>query len=240
MAIPDGDTVDVSDAARGSDGTLVACGDVYDHSGRGSGFLALFSPAGDKLAVVRLSPYSPSRITVASDGTIWTAGLEVTNARDSTPPGSGVIRHFDRDGKILGSFIPRSTFSSPFMVQYGALRSARGRIGWYTGPIRGPGSRFYEILSDGTMRSYPLISLESKETVTGLGLTDDGRTYVTTRNIEKGTWGLLSIGGPDQSWTKESPPIQLGRVWLYGAEGGRLVLHHRDRFTVAFVNVSSN
>src|ERR1022692_1309459 len=119
--------------------------------------------------------------------------LELANAKDSTPPESGVIRHFDRSGKMLGSFIPRSTFSSPLMVLYGMLRSARGRIGWYTGPNFGPGSQYYEILSDGTVRKYPAISLNGSETVNGLGLTDDGRTYLTTSDNSSGT-------RPGQSW----------------------------------------
>ncbi len=241
LAIPEAETIDIDDAARGADGTLVVCGSAYDHSGHGSGFLAIVGPGRDSVNVVRLLPYYASRVTVASDGTIWTAGVEVTHGKDSTPPNSGVIRHFDRAGKMLGAFLPRSGFSSPFVVQYGLLRSARGRIGWYTGPAAGPGSRYFEILSDGTVRQYPPVDLTQGERVTGLGLTDDGLTYVATSESKSGRRRLLSSGAPDQSWVVQSLPGDLGRVSLfYGAEGNRLVFNTDllDRFTLTFVIAS--
>lgn len=247
LTVPGAETVDVDDVARGLDGSTVACGSAYDHSGRGSGFLAIFGPRGEKLRIVRLAPYFPSRITVANDGTIWTVGLELRNAMDVTPAGSGVLRHFDGTGKQIESFIARSTFSSSRMVQYtGRLSSARGRIGWYTGPGVGPGSRYYEILSDGTVRSYPPIHLGDREFVTGLALTDDGRTFVSTRDKSKaslalkGSCRLLSIGGPGQGWIEETAPSQLLNLWLYGAEDNRLVLHYRDRFSLGFLSVLPN
>src|ERR1039458_4283244 len=67
------------------------------------------------------------------------------------------------------------------------------------GPTNGPGSRYYEILSDGTVRKYPVISINKSEVVNGLALTDDGRTYVTTADNRNHTWRFLSIGGPDKS-----------------------------------------
>src|ERR1022692_3778184 len=79
LTIPESETIDLIDAARGSDGMVVACGKVYDHSGRGTGFLAVFGTTGVELTVIRLYPYSPSRIAVAADGSIWTAGPEDAN-----------------------------------------------------------------------------------------------------------------------------------------------------------------
>jgi hypothetical protein len=241
LKIPDAETVDVASFARGADGTVAICGNLYDHVGRGSGFLELFSASGEDLGLTRLYPYSPRRVAVASDGTVWTTGLEVTDAKETTPPGGGVLRHFDRHGQLLGSFIPRSTFSSRFAVQYGKLRSAKGRIGWYSGPFMGPGSRFYEIGPDGQVRSYPTIDVRPKEELTGLGLTDDGRTYVTLKdNAVPFSWRMLSIGGPGQTWIEEKLPSQVGHIFLlFGAEGDRLVIHHQDWSTMAFLKVLS-
>ncbi len=231
LAIPESETVDLDDVTRGSDGTVAVCGAAYDHKGRGSGFLAVFSPGGEKVVVIRLSPYSPSRVAVASDGTIWTAGLELANAKDSSPPESGVIRRFDRAGKALGRFIPRSAFPSPLMVRYGMLRSGRNRIGWYTGPPSGPGSRYYDIFADGTVRRYRSVLLTSTERVNGLGLTDDGRTWLTTRDETRNTQRFLSAGGPGENWVEPPLPASLSRAFLYGAEGNRLVFY----FTVVTV-----
>lgn len=240
FTIPDAEMIDLDDIARSLDGSLAVCGTAFDHSGRGAGFVAVTSPGGDQVMVVRLYPYYPSRITVASDGTIWTAGLEVVNGKEAglgVNPEDGVLRHFDRAGKLLGSFIPRSFLSSPFMAEYGMLRSANGRIGWYTGPIFGPGSAYYELLSDGTIRKYPSIVLNKTEVVTGLALTDNGSTYVTVNDTKNHTWRFLSIAAPDKQWTVETLPDQLRRADLYGGEGRRLAFHPPDHLTLIFADV---
>ena len=135
LAIPEAETIDIDDAARGADGTLVVCGSAYDHSGHGSGFLAIVGPGRDSVNVVRLLPYYASRVTVASDGTIWTAGVEVTHGKDSTPPNSGVIRHFDRAGKMLGGFPAQVRFFIAIRgsVWTAAVRSRPDRMVYRTG-----------------------------------------------------------------------------------------------------------
>jgi len=238
--IPDSDTVDLDDIARSPEGGWAVCGKAFDHAGRGTGFIAVISPSGDQVTVARLYPYYPSLVAIGSDGTIWTAGLEVVNGRENGPGVNlehGVIRHFDRVGKPLGSFIPRSSLSSRFMVLNGLLRSANGRIGWYTGPTFGPGSEYFEILSDGAVRKYPSIDLNKHERVSGLALTEDGRAYVTTSDNSDRTWHLLSIAASDQQWRTEALPAPLSRVALYGGEGKRLVFFTDDRFKLTFVNL---
>lgn len=239
LAIPGSEVVDLNDVARGPDGAIIACGSAYDHSGRGSGFIAISDLNGDRAAIISSSPYVPFRVAAAGDGTIWTAGLEMTNAMDSTPPGTGVIRRYDRTGRMLQALIPRSAFSSSFMVQYGILRSDDGRIGWYTGPMNGPGSQYYEIFSDGRIRKYPPVSPGKWEGVTGLALINDGRTYISTADLTNHTYRLLSTSGPDKAWVGEALPAQLRRLWLFGGDGRRLVVQHRDRFTMAFIKVGN-
>ncbi len=236
LTIPDSDMIDLDDASGGPNGVVAVCGTAYDRSGRGSGFFALLNANGGMATVVRLFPYYPSRITVASDGSIWTAGLEVTNSKDSTPPASGVIRRFDSTGKMTGSFVPRSTIASPQMVLSGMLRSARGRVGWYTGPIGGPGSQYYEFLADGMVHKYPAIALGVTEVVNGLGLTDDGMTFLTTRENSKHLRRLLSINGVGGQWEQERLPSQIGPIFiLYGASGSSLVFLNNDRSRMTFI-----
>jgi hypothetical protein len=97
------------------------------------------------------------------------------------------------------------------------------------------------LLSDGQVRTYPAIDIRPKEELTGLALTDDGRTYVTLKdNAVPFSWRMLSIGRPDQSWTEEKLPTQLGQIFLlFGAEGDHLVIHHKDWSTMAFLKPSS-
>ena len=85
IKVPGAEMIDLDDIARGPDGSLAVCGAAFDHSGRGSGFIALANVRGDQLTVVRLYPYQPRRITIASDGTFWTAGVELANAVEDGP-----------------------------------------------------------------------------------------------------------------------------------------------------------
>jgi hypothetical protein len=239
FTVPDSEMVDLDDISRGPDGALAICGAAYDHAGRGSGFIATISPSGDQTTIVRLYPYRATRLAVASDGTIWTAGIEVVNGKETGPgvnPANGVIRHFDRTGKLLGSFIPRSSLPAPFMAEYGFLRAAKGRIGWYTGPIVGPGSEYYEILSDGTVRKYPSVALKQFEFVTGLALTDDGSSYITTSDTPNHTWRVLSVSSSDKPWTVQALPAQMSWPVVYGGEGSQLMFFSNDRFKITFVD----
>jgi len=237
-SIPEAEIVDLRDVSRGLDGSVAVCGNAYDRSGR-AGFFAVFSPTGERLNVVRLYPYEPSRVAVDSDGTIWTSGVEFANrdaGSDSTSPTSGVVRHFERGGKPLGAFVPRSRLTS-YVIVYGRLQCGRGRVGWYSGPPNGPGSRYFEILSDGTVREYPALAIREHEIVDGLALTDDGRTYVTINDLHTNL-RLLSASGPDRGWTVEPLCNQLPEAHLlYGTDGNRLIFMHRDRFGLGFVKV---
>jgi len=240
FTIPDAEMIDLDDIARSPDGSLAVCGKAFDHSGPGAGFIAVTSPTGDQATTVRLYPYYPTGITFASDGTIWTLGLEIVNGTEKNPgvnPEDGVIRNFDRTGKLLRWYVPRSSISSPILVHNGYIASSNGRVGWYTGPVGGPGSEYYEIHSDGMVRKRPSIALSKSEYVTGLALTDDGTTYVTTSDNKNHLGRLLAISSTAQEWTAELPPDQLKRVDLSGGEGRRLVFHP-NRFTLTFVDVS--
>ena len=241
FTIPNAEMIDLDDITRGLDGSLAICGKAFDHSGSGSGFVAVIGANADKVTTVRLYPYEPVRIAIGSDGTIWTVGLMVVNGKEGGPANSSdydVIRHFDRSGKLLDSFVPRSSIGSHFAVQNSRLRSASGRIGWYPGPSSGASSRFREIRSDGTVRIFPAILLAESESITGLALTDDGKTYVTTWNKTNHGWQFLSTNSPDNQWTQESAPPQLTKARLFGSDGSRLVFYTYDRFTLAFVTVS--
>jgi hypothetical protein len=240
FTIPGAKMIDLDDIARSPDGSLAVCGKAFDQSGRGSGFIAITSPTGDLATTVRLYPYYPTGITFASDGTIWTIGLEAVDGKETGPgvnPANGVIRHFDRTGKLLGSVVPRSSLSSPVIGLNGYLRSANGRIGWYTGPPAGPGSQYYEIFPDGTFRKYPAVALGEWEVVTGLALTDNGRTYVTTSDAKNHSWRLLSISAPGEQWKEVPLPDRLKKAFLCGSKGGSLAFRP-SRSTITFMNVS--
>lgn len=241
FTVPSSELVDLADIARNVDGAVAVCGKAYDQSGRGAGFIGIIDPGGQQARIVRPYPYYPSRITIGSDGTIWTAGLEVVGGKETgegVNPQNGVLRHFERGGKLITSLIPRSSLSSPLVAEYGFLKSAKGRVGWYTGPVSGPGSEYYEVFADGRVHKYPSLELQRTEYVTGLALTDDGNSYITTSDNKNHKWRVLVIADRAPEWREEHLPSQLERAVLYGGDGMRLAFFPRDRFKVAFVDVS--
>jgi hypothetical protein len=113
------------------DGTAVTSGDFSD----GKGALWLWNSAGSNIRVIRTPDYVPSYVAFAPDGSIWTTGTRDQSNRH-TPEDYAILRHFSREGALLGAYLPRSSFPSerepaePVMA-LPALCIANGRIGVY-------------------------------------------------------------------------------------------------------------
>ncbi len=91
-------------------------GSAYEIGDRAASVLAVISPVGANQAVVRTEPHAPFAITFATDGTIWTAGLERDDAENDKGAGADyfVIRRFDTLGRLLIGAVSRiGTWSSP-------------------------------------------------------------------------------------------------------------------------------
>jgi hypothetical protein len=100
-----------------------------------SGVISIFDRTGSPISVIDTGRYLPSFVCFAPDHSIWATGRE---QRQSLPdkPEYLILRHFSRDGKELGAFLPRSSFedddrADPVMVVVGlpGLRAANNRIG---------------------------------------------------------------------------------------------------------------
>ncbi len=111
---------------------------------------------------MRTAPYWPYMLSIAPDGTFWTLGCEMVNDKVSAPeldPNAGVLRHFDREGKLLRSALPQAQFVNgstiSFRVSSGTIAATRNRVGWY-GPRWGRGGEYVEIDSSSmAMHTYP-------------------------------------------------------------------------------------
>jgi hypothetical protein len=95
--------------------------------------IALFDQAGSQVRLLDTGQYRPAFVCFAPDHSIWVTGAHL-QPNLSVPPDSFVLRHFSRDGKELGAFLPRSSFESslnPVEAVQGlsGLRIANGRIG---------------------------------------------------------------------------------------------------------------
>ena len=135
ITIPDVKFIQVFDYARGFDGSLAISGTGYSGDGRAAAFLTWISSDGQQQKVVRTSPYVAYVVGVATDGTIWTAGWEIVDGV-LVNPNHDMIRHFDPSGRLLGSFIPRSSLKVYENRVHPAERShlvvSHDRVGWYS------------------------------------------------------------------------------------------------------------
>lgn len=118
--------------ARAADGTWAVSGVAYDNDNRSAGFLAILKDDGRKQTLVQTSPYVATAVTIATDGTIWTAGSEDFD-RHTVARNYNIIRRFDQNGTSIGEEIPRDSIDSradPASINQ--LLASRSVVGWYS------------------------------------------------------------------------------------------------------------
>lgn len=230
FTIPGSNTMRIEDTAVAGDGTFVICGQAYDQKGSGSGFVSWVSPDGKTLKTVRLFPYVAYHMAVDSDGTTWLQGQEVVNLEYTDPVINrehGVIRHFDRDGKEIGMYIPRSKI--PGVKQglvLGRMAASNGRIGWYADIAH----VYYELSPDGAAVSYPgFAASNSKWNVKGLAITANGDAIASAeQNLGQGKRSkhMFRLDRSKRAWVELTLPAgtSITQPHLLGGDGNRLAM----------------
>jgi hypothetical protein len=236
LSIPEAAHNRVDNWARGNDGTVAACGWSFARDGSAAPFIAWFSPDGDSEHLIRTEPYGPTLIAIAPDGTFWTVGHE-QNSRLSEKGANldaGVVRHFDRSGKTLGAFIPRSSFQVQDVIQInvnsGFLVASADRTGWFHySHIDGSGA-YVEISAAGEITSYPIPQLPALKSlsVEGIAMTDSGDVFVRMIDLGVRPWHpyMFRLNRPARQWFPVAlpptiAPEDIGE--LFGASGSKLV-----------------
>ncbi len=233
VSMPDAGHVVVVGSDRREDNSIVFIGQAWSAYGQPAPFIALISADSSTQRAMRTAPYWPYMLSIAPDGTFWTLGFEMVNHNTSAPeldPNAGVLRHFDRAGKLLGSALPQSHFvkdsASEFRLTSGYIATTRNRIGWY-GPATGRGSQYVEIDSDSmTMHTYPgLPDLPESSLLVCFSLTESGNAFLslydnaaqrsTTFMFDRAALKWLPMKGPAASASRGSH--------LIGVDGEQLV-----------------
>lgn len=215
FTMPNGRLIYVWHVARSYDGTVAVEGSAFSDDSRGGTFIAWLSPDGRQQKIVRTTPFASLDMTFAADGTLWAAGRELEDGEELNAD-HNMIRRFDRSGKLLGSWIPKSSLTVDRKVglRHPAVRSllvsSRNRVGWYSVGAR----EYFEFSLDGTIvRRFPTFDLREGMRVNGAALCDDGGLYISTsfhenrqprgevfgRNRSDGTWKRISVKGADVS-----------------------------------------
>jgi hypothetical protein len=193
FTIPGAQSMNIYDWDRGIDGTIGLSGSAVDADGRASGFVAWISSDERTSKVIQTLLYTPWRLAVAPDGTLWAVGREFTSLGSGVlKPQSDVVRHFDQSGRTLGSFVPQSTNrdAKTLVNPANRLRATRDRIASYL-PAEG---RYIEISFAGkvlTDISVPRPGQPDSRTG-GLAITDNDEIFVSAE------WQAATAGGTSQ------------------------------------------
>jgi len=226
LTIPNAARINIYDNAfaRSADGTLAVIGTASTDDNRGTTFFAAISPSGEKL-IVRLSPFFPNAVTIASDGTYWIAGHQWQEGQPQDRS-QNLFRRYDQNGKLLDSFLPWATVNDvPHTLAPDAnsvLVSSGKRVVWYARNSR----TYIEFSLDGRIVKRVQAPDIDQGTVTSLAVCDHA-TYIGASVLASdkrvASWGLYEISEQAKDWTF----LPQAKTWgfLHGCDGNTVLSH---------------
>ena len=124
------DTVSILNAAIDSDTTVALS--RRDEAGSG---IELRDAFGNLLLSINTGRYVPVHLAFGEDHTIWSLGWQSDGTKLLYPDRQDymILRHYSRDGKEMGAYLPRILFSR--------IGLEPGRIGWQSRAITITGDR---------------------------------------------------------------------------------------------------
>jgi len=224
LSIPGAVYVLVRSYAHAPDGATVACGSATDAQGRTGTYVATLPGNGGPTNIVRTSPYSPQRIAITSDGSVWTVGYEPkAGARQSQPePTANIVRRWDRNGNLTGSWLPQSSLADAFrtLAFDNAFAASPTGVVWYssyTGTLT-------EVSLTGQVSqiSAPLPG-GSAFHLMGMTVTDSGKVVVAYKNISH--WGVMVLDRTPNQWKEIQGGPKPGGLdfFIYGSDADNVV-----------------
>jgi hypothetical protein len=236
---PEAWQVRIDDAAASAKGEIAVVGMAFENSGALASFLALLSSDGRITKVVRIAPFDGQAVVFGSDETIWVLGLEVGPGRRlATAPDHDTVQHYGADGRLLGGFLPYSTWGCPPLrhpalpLSTRALVASRDRVAiltsdcaqWVELDLKG------QTIARGPLQ-FPASSDGKRQYMFGAGMTLDNQVYAYFNGPSKvgpglyrliretGTWQAVqgTLGEPDSTFRG-----------LLGLEGDSLVCQGRN------------
>jgi hypothetical protein len=240
LTIPDGGGFFVGDSgvARGLDGVIAVVG-FADFPEQRSGFLGIVSSDGSKQKYIQLSPYRPESVTVAPDGTIWVVESR-HGAGDTKGHDEGLMALYDKNGKLLHSFIPLADTESEWhshSTMNSVLMASKDRIAWYSKNTH----TYSEFAFDGRLitRVKSWTSLD-KHPLDWPVLCDDGRVFASEQigasSTREAQWGIFALDRRSGNWNF-TPSKHL--VELFGCDGTHLV-STSDLRSISWLTSSTN
>ena len=195
--------------------------------------IALLDTAGKQIRIIEMEPYMPSQVCFAPDHSVWMFG-DMRQSREIPRTDFMAFRHYGRDGKLLGSFIPRSSlpaWEAPGLdgvlrpvIGMWSMRATKDRIGarLEVGALKNAwveldlnGNLIGKWIYTGTMNDWASpAAFDSKGLLYGIHWMDHKRVGLSVFDKATSTWNPI-------------PTLPGGH--LIAADGTRLVYQDGDQ-----------
>ncbi len=200
------------------------------------------NPAGDTTRWVITAPFAARRVIFGPDGTLWAFGRVYDNNFNDLPD-YATLRHYDAQGKLIGTALPRSAFpAGKFSPSHDCLLAATGdRIGIYSHGA----ARWAEVSLEGALIGMWEATPLQNVLVTGIGMTSAGVFASVQNQCPPGSSTadcmlLQRFNKVEQSLT----PVDTAQIrtadqgiYLMGSDGDRLVARVHPRGSIMWLNV---
>lgn len=223
----------IKDVAAAVDGTVVAATSASTARGEWVALLFWIEPNGRIARVVRTSPFGLARVTFASDGSLWAAGV-VKDSQYRELPEYDMLCQYSVDGRLLRTALPRTSFRQQDWpsIRVGLMLAGRDRICLYIPSA----SEWVEVSLSGVVvdrrRVNPIA--ENVDLVSGGLVGSSGSVYVGTssptvqagaqpgtpqrnRRLDKTSGTFVPVAGQPA----------LGSALIIGSDGNHLVFYQR-------------
>jgi len=230
----------VMHAAVDGTGGILASGYAWTKEGTLAYFIVRTDSKGAVRDVIRTNPFVPKMLCGASDGTVWSFGLELEKGEKGED--FATLRQYSFSEGELRQFLPHSSFPrglSPAASWGGAngafLRCANNRVSLYSNLV----DEYIEISAAGyETRRWPVTSPAQGAKALGFAVTDQGSIYasLSVRSRAEGLQllGLLELELDDEAgvarWVLVPGPMDRGQPQpsklfgpLLGTDGKNLV-----------------
>jgi hypothetical protein len=249
--MPGAGGISVLDAELSPDGQSLAV--IANGADAGRAFVSTLgfgTPANGIAKLVKLESFAAQHIAFAPDGTLWALGREYDANLDDRAE-YNLLRHFGRDGVLIGGALPRSAVArgpSPISPSTDSILVAGAdRLGVLSIATR----QWLEVSLEGRpIGSYP-VQLAPATRITGAAIAPEGDVFFSTetdsapqlrplsareaiaiRKLDKASGHLVEV---DTSALRSAPHQG---VLLLGSEGDRLVVRVKPPWRLSWVEVN--
>jgi hypothetical protein len=186
-------------------------------------------------------------VAVTNDGSVWTAGIEALNERPPGAPGasaaiapylnSAVVRRFNSEGSLIGSFVPQSSFKDfGNLLPTGTFLAASKDMVVLYSPKE---ERYIEVSSQGIILDLNGIQTPAQPGMfTGFTVTASGSVYVSGIDVAAHNHNfLMNLDKAARTWV----PVEMNDPsfrGLFGAKDEVLAAQTTERRVIRFLTVS--